>query len=79
MARWREAPREQQRLDHAQHMVDAAEEPEPRRFLMRRLRRRAEVCRRLEEQFVDADALGVARLRRLRHQHQQRHDDGAAQ
>ena len=32
-----------------------------------------------EEQFVDAHALGIARLRLERQQHQQRHDDGAAQ
>jgi DNA-binding MarR family transcriptional regulator len=40
-------------------------------------RRRAEVRRRSEEQLVDTHALGVARHRPLRHQHQQRHDDGA--
>ena len=72
-------PSEQQRLDDAQHVVDAAEEPEPRRLLLRRHRRRAEVRRRPEEQFVDAHAFGVARHRPLRHQHQQRHDDRAAQ
>ena len=71
-------PAQQQRLDHPQHVVDAAEEPEPRRLLLRRLRRRAEVLRRSEEQLVDPHALGVARHRPLRHQHQQRHDNGAA-
>ncbi len=66
------------RFGGAQNVVDAAEEPEPRRLLLRRLRRRADGLRRFEKQLVDAHALGVARLRLLRHQHQQRHDDGAA-
>ena len=35
--------------------------------------------RRLEKQFVDPYAFRIARARLLRHQHQQRHDDGAAQ
>src|ERR1039458_1754127 len=46
-------PPQQQRLDHTQHMVDTAEEPEPRRFLLRRLRRWAEVRRRFKEKLVD--------------------------
>ena len=66
------------RFGGAQNIVHAAEEPEPRRFLLRRLRRRADGVRRFEKQLVDAHALGVARPRLLRHQHQQRHDDGAA-
>ena len=49
-----------------------------RRVLLRRLRRRPERRRRLEEQLVDPDILRIARARLQRHQHQQRHDDGAA-
>ena len=66
------------RLGRAQDVVDAAEEPEPGGLLLRRLGRRADALRRFEKKLVDAHALGVARLRLLRHQHQQRDDDGAA-
>ena len=50
------------RLGGAQHDVDAAEEPEPKRLLLRRLRRRPDRRRRLAKQLVDRDALGIARL-----------------
>ena len=66
------------RLGRAQHIVDDAEEPEPRRFLLRRLRRRPIVVRRREKQLIEGDAR-VAGPRLLRHQHQQRHDHGADQ
>ena len=71
-------PCRKQRFGGAQHDVDAAEEPEPKRLLLRRLRRRPDRRRRLAKQLVDRDALGIARLRLLRLQHQERHDHGAA-
>src|SRR5262249_52966422 len=43
------------RLDGAQQVIDPTEEPEPRRFLLRRLRRRAEPLRRIEKQLRDVD------------------------
>ena len=58
------------RLGRAQDVVDAAEEPEPRRFLLRRFRRRADAARRRDEKLIDADVLRVARARLLHHQHQ---------
>ena len=45
------------RLGGAQNIVDTAEEPEPRRLLLRRFRRRADGVRRREKKLVDAHAL----------------------
>jgi hypothetical protein len=67
-----------QRLDAAQEDVHAAEEGECKSVLMRRARREPGLIGRLQKQLVDAHALGIARARLERQQHQQRHDDGAA-
>ncbi len=61
-----------------QQDVGAAEEPEQRRILLRRLWRRPERRRRFEKQLVDPDVLRIPRQRLEVHQHQQRDDDGAA-
>ena len=63
--------------DATKDEIDAAEEPKPQRFLLRRLRRETDRARRLEEKLLDGDPLGVARSRLERLQHQQRHEDGA--
>ena len=68
----------EKRLGGAQHIVDGAEEPEPRRLLLRRLRRGPSVCGGSRNSSSMRDALRIARARLLRHQHQQRHDHGAA-
>ncbi len=66
-----------QRLEHAQHTVQSAEQEKPAPALMRRFRRHSDRMRRLQEQLIDADARGVFRARLQRRQDQQRHDRGA--
>ena len=66
-----------QRFDDAQDLVERAEQREPAPALMRRLRRHADRFGILQEQLVDADALGILRQRLQRRHHHQRHDRGA--
>ena len=56
--------------DKAKDGIDAAEQPKPRRLLLRRLRREADSLRRLEEELFDRDPLRVASSGLQRHQHQ---------
>ena len=65
-----------QRLDHAQHTVERAEQKKPAPALMRRLGRHPDRMRRLQEQLVDADAAHILGARFQRRQNHQRHDRG---
>ena len=67
----------EKRFGNPQQHVESAEQQKPGPFLMRRLVRRPERLRRLDEQLVDGDALGVACLRLERLQDQHGRDGGA--
>ncbi len=64
-------------FDHAQDLVERAEQRKPAPALVRRLRRQPDRFGILQEQLVDADALGIFRQRLQRRHHHQRHDRGA--
>jgi len=70
-------PLRKHRLDDAQRRVDAAEQQEPGRALMRRLGGESDLRRRREKQFVNADAARVLRLDLQGREHHQRHHGGA--
>ena len=76
IARWRSFFGNSGSID-PQDLVERAEQREPAPALMRRLRRHSDRLGILQEQFVDADALGILRQRLQRRHHHQRHDRGA--
>src|SRR5436305_13771831 len=53
----------EERLADPQHSVDSTEEPEPGRFLLRRLRRGPDRRGISQKELINAPALGIARLR----------------
>ena len=78
MARCAQPRREQNSARRrAARMSTPRKNSEPDPFLVRRLRRRADGLRRLDEQFVDGDAARIFRPRLQRLQHQQRHEHRA--